>query len=143
MVNRLVVILAMLMLLGCSEPPTEYLPKQDIYDSEFDSAKVEEAISLSRNFAKDHGLTVILKNLEQSEFLTNGDPAFTMFLYSENDPIFFISNTGFGKIITINVSYYGKFKEGQIENLRDLLIAEFESELNLHFKKVDFEAATY
>jgi hypothetical protein len=130
-------IIVFLLLSACNNPPSEYLPENDIYRSDFNQAEIDIVLDALYSFAKNHNLKVIEKDREQMQVLTQGTPAFSVFLYSENDPIFSVTNFGVGKIVSINARYYSRFEEGEIEQLRDMLLSRLENEATLDFKKVD------
>ena len=78
---RCILIIIFLILSACSKPPSEYLPRQDIYDSDFDQAKIDIVLDVLYSFAKNQKLRVFEKDRERMKILTQGTPAFSVFLY--------------------------------------------------------------
>lgn len=132
-------VLAVLPITACSEAPSQYMPRQEIYDSAFDPSHVELIVEVIDRFAEKQRLEIIMKDKEQAKFLSYGTPAFSIFLYSGDDPLFHISNVGVGTVISVSVSYYDRFKNGEVESMRDLLFEKLERAVDLDFVKVKFE----
>lgn len=139
---RCILITIFLILSACSKPPSEYLPQHDIYRSDFNQVEIDIVLEVLYSFAKEQKLRVIEKDRERMKILTQGTPAFSVFLYSENDPIFSVTNFGVGEILSLNARYYKRFEEGKIEQMRDVLLSRLEKGATLDFKKIDLNTGS-
>lgn len=113
----------------------EYKPPYLLYTAQFDITKVDNAVVLVKEIAKNWNLRVYEIDREQMKFVTQGKDAFFIALYFKEDPIISIANSGVGEVLRVMAIDYGKMSLPDLKKLTEETIQTLKLELNLEFEK--------
>ena len=113
---------------------SEFTEPAYLYESKFDTRKIDNLIIYARQLALNENLEVREKNSSQMSKLTNGMKAFYFSYYRDNiGPILIITNVGVGTYINVDIYTDKNFDESEAESLANKikydLLTEFEIDL--------------
>ena len=120
MLRQLLIVVIPVLVLACSE--IEVVVPIFNLRAEFDPSNVDRVDSFIKATATQWNLSVLEKGRDQMAFLTQGQEAFFLALYSGETPILDITNAGAGTILVLHVYDYGEMPLEQLNELADEIV---------------------
>ncbi len=109
-----------------------------LYRAPFDPQHIEKMEALIHEIANEWGLRVYEKDREEMKFLTNGQEAFFIALYVEDDqadnfPVASVNNVGTGTVITLMITNRGEIELEELNRLAEEIVAKSRARYGIEF----------
>ena len=124
----LLVLVALLANTACD---SEYIVPVFFYEAPFDPLLVDEVEEIMYDISGKWELSVFEKDREAMKIMTQGQEAFFIALFLEDDSILAIMNAGIGNILTLSLQTDDNFPVEELGKLANEVRRELKTHLNI------------
>lgn len=103
----------------------------ELYRAPFDPQRSAELEQASTELALDLKLTPVKKDKKRMTAITNGTPAFFVFMNKGEDPVVTVSNVGDGTVLTVLVNDYGTIPREDLQRIANTVRSRLEAKLGV------------
>lgn len=128
------VVTAFMSFLACGCGGAQDIPTV-VFKADFDPARIEEVEVLVDEIAGRWNLRVFRKDKKQMSILTQGEAAFFVALYLEQDPIVVLTNVGVSNILSLVISDLGSMHVTELDRLTAEIVDSLEQRLEIDLVK--------
>ena len=121
--------------ISCSEE--DYVKPTQQYQADFNTDNIDSIEEYIKSIAKRWNLRVFEKSHNEMKLLTQGQDAFYIALYLNENAVLDISNVGVGTILTLETFDHGDLPPEKLSGLTDEIVQGLEQQIGIQLNKIE------